>query len=829
MKTFKKYLWTLLAAAVSVGCTDSPTYLTGQQDDPDNYGVYFPTQKISTTVEVDPADKAEVSFRVRRGKYLDAITVPVEITTSEEGILQIDPIVFAPGEQETEFKVAFPDAVEGVKYTCDIRIKDPKYVSIYGPRATGLSFSVIRAGWKLVTSEDGQYTKGKWRDEIISDAYSLPSKSFNPYPEIEIEIYERKDIPGYYRMKVFGAELLEELAGGAVSFQGRDVTTILDARNPEKVFFPYQSTGLTLVSADGELSFASSVTENFIMEESAGQYGKLENGIITFPAESILFELETESGTFFRGNRNGMLRILLPGVEVPDYTVTLAKREPVDGVVEIPVTFVADAKKMRYAVFEGVFDDGQASLTAQDLDAAKQVEGTFDGTIEKSGTIRVENRKTGKYTLVGCVYDDKDVMREYAFISFGYVAADDEMPVILTFGLEATEEYAGLGITPDNSAKFYAYGEQIESVTYGLFRTDRIRSRTADELLDAGGTKLTAEQLAALNDGHLSLMLKGLVGDTDFTFYLRADNGYVKKIFEGTYRTTGVYNPAMDTFEIEDFLSASEQPTIDYLTSTVWNYYAMNLMLDKEPVREKIGQVTMEMNLKESNDKQTILNIRGLSGIEFDSGGDLFGLYQPTITDPDNKQPGALVVASSDEKTSGTYQGEKVSMGFLSLEKPELIYTGGCMILGAVTEGCLYCVPSPAAKAETGLTFTVLYTASQYNLFSMMMEMLLIDPAKDVGETLSSAALERVAALRRDALKIIESGPRNYVELPAFSGPFTMPEPAMPLSFVFEPMPASAPRAKRAETRTSVVDTVPAVGASDTFRRNETAAVNVKR
>lgn len=829
MKTFKKYLWTILAAAVSVGCTDSPTYLSGEQDDPDNYGVYFPTQKISTTVEVDPADKAEVTFRVCRDKYLDAITVPVEITASEEGILQIDPIVFGPGERETEFKVAFPDAVEGVKYTCDMRIKDPKYVSIYGQRATGLSFSVIRAGWQLVTSEDGQYTKGKWRDEIISNVYSLASKGFNPYPEIEIEIYERRDIPGYYRMKVYGAELLKALAGGDVSFQGRDVTTILDARNPEKVFFPYQSTGLTLISADGELSFASSVTENFVMEESAGQYGKLENGIITFPAESILFELETEAGTFFRGNRNGMHRILLPGVEVPDYTVTLSKREPVNGVVEIPVTFVADAKKMRYAVFEGVFDDGQASLMAQDLDANKKVEGTFDGTIDKSGTIRVENRKTGKYTLVGCVYDENDAMRDYVFISFGYVAADDEKPVILTFGLEATDEYAGLGITPDNSAKFYAYGEQIESVTYGLFRTDRIRSRTPDELLDATGTKFTADQLAALNDGHLSIMLKGLVGDTDYTLYLRADNGYVKKIFEGTYRTTGVYNPAMDTFEVEDFLPAAQQPAIDYLTKTVWNYYAMNIAQDKDPVREKIGQVTMEMNFERSDSEQTILNIRGLSGIEFDSGGDIFGLYLPAETNPEKKQPGALLLATNEQLTPGTYQGEKVTMGFIPLESPGDVYFGGGMIMGAVTEGCLYCVPSPAAIAQNGLTFTFFYTASDYNLFSLMMEMLIIDPAKDVTETLSSAALERIAALRRDALRIFMSGPRNYVELPAYSGPFATPEPAMTLNLVSDPMPASAPRAKRVEVRTSVVDTVPAVGASDTFRRNETAAASVKR
>jgi len=43
----------------------------------------------------------------------------------------------------------------------------------------------------------------------------------------------------------------------------------------------------------------------------------------------------------------------MPGVVIPDYTVTLAKSEPKEGVVEIAATFAADAREMKYAVFEG--------------------------------------------------------------------------------------------------------------------------------------------------------------------------------------------------------------------------------------------------------------------------------------------------------------------------------------------------------------------------------------------------------------------------------------------------------------------------------------------
>lgn len=823
MKTLKNCLWAFLAAAVFAGCSNDPTYTSGSEEDPDNYGVHFPEQTSPTEVERDPADEPTVTYKVRRTKYLDAITVPVAITTDGEGILEIEPITFGPGEQETEFTVSFPNAVEGQRYTCEIRIEDPRYISIYGPHATGLSFSVIRAGWELVKSTDGTGTTGRWRDEVISNIYSLPFPGFNPYPEIDVEIYQRKDIPGYYRMKVYGNELLETLAGERVNFQGRDLWTIVDARDPEKVFIPYQSTGLTLVSADGELKFASNVAENFMMDESAGQYGTFKDGIITFASQSILCELESKAGSFFYSNRNGMLRILLPGIVVPDYTVTLSKGEPVDGVLEIAATFAADVRTMKFCVFEGVLDEGQASLAAQDMDAAK----TFDGEIGGSGTIRIENKTTGKYTLVGCIYDQTGTMRDYACINFGYIARDDEKPVVLTIGLEPTQEFAGQGITPDNSAKFYAYGEQIESVVYGLFRTDRIGGMTPDALLDAQGTEFTAEQLAALNAGHFSTMLTSLNGDSDYTLLLRAGNGYIGKIMQATYRTTGTYNPALDTFEYSDFLPSAQQPSLDYLKQTTWNYYAVNLV-DEKPVRRKIGQVTMEENAEQSTPQLPVLNVRGLSGIEFEEGGAVFGMYMPGVS-RFSKYKGAVALWTDQKLTPATYNGNSVYLGFIPEEDSSNIYFGYGMVFGAVADGYLYCVPSPMA-VEQGQTFRFFFTGTPADLYSLMTEMMLVASDKDLGEELSGEVLERIAALRRLAHQAFT--PRNFVELPEFSGAAAYTpaaETEMPVNLVTLPMSASAPSVKRADVRISVVPAGEAAAATGEFQNVGIRAERVRR
>ncbi len=727
MKTARNIFLTAAALVALSACAQEDLYQKGEEENENTYGVYFPSQTSPTTVELEPSETTEVTYRVRRTNSLDEITVPVEITVSEDGIFDIEPIHFNAGSDETTFKVSFPGAEVGTTYSCTIAVTDPQYVKIYSPREKSLSFTVVRAGWNLVTGAGGA-TKGKWKDDIIGDVFTLNTSSFTRNPEIEVEIYERDDMKGYYRMKVYGGKtFLNALAGGAGDVSVADNTdayTYVDARDPEKVYLPLQKTGLTFSTSYGEISFGSYVPENFSMDETAAQYGALKDGIITFPVSSIMFTMASMSG-YYTVNTNGATRLVLPGYTVPDYTVTLEKSATESGDIEISLALAEDVASVKYAYFEGTLDDDSANMRAQDLDGGVS---EFEGEITSTGTLTVQFPKTGKYTFVGCVYDAEGVFRDYVYISFGYVAPGDEVPVDIHFGLEGTNEYAGQGVSTDNAGKFYVYGEDIESITYGLYKTSKAQG-DLEELLDNSGEDFTAAELQKVNDKYYSVMITGLNGNTDYRLVLRASNGYNSVVLSCDYKTTGTFNPLLETdYTYSSFHSTN--PSMEKVLSTSWNCYALELC-DNSPRRRFIGKVNFSSNKNLSGSGLEMLNVEGLNAVEYDSGGTLLAAYIPDSYQLEGYL-GTLALYVDQTNTLGTKDGESVYSGYLTDEDPQHIYMGWGIFFGEVADGYLYGVPSPLMQTE-GYTCRYLYTASNNTLYSLMTQIILVDPEKDMG------------------------------------------------------------------------------------------------
>ena len=188
-------------------------------------------------------------------------------------------------------------------------------------------------------------------------------------------------------------------------------------------------------------------------------------------------------------------------------------------------------------------------------------------------------------------------------------------------------------------------------------------------------------------------MLTGLNGDTEYTFAGLASNGYVSELFTASIRTTGKYNPGLESeFLYSDFLPQDEQPSKEYLISTEWNYYAINVM-DEKQMRRKIGTVTIEDDPTEDSSVD-LLTITGLTGLTFDEGGQIPAVYVPASA-PLAGITGAISPLLS-QTPIGVINGEDILAGCVSEENPEALYAVNYPFIGgAVADGYIYFVPTP--------------------------------------------------------------------------------------------------------------------------------------
>ena len=220
MKTIKYILYALTATFVLASCSDDIKYTPGDGEDTDCYGVYFPSQENAGDQELDPAEPTTLTFTAMRKNYNDAITVPVEVSSTQDGLFTVSEIKFEAGQEATTFSVDFPGAEVGKTYDCSIVVKDKKYALLYGEYSNGLDFSVTRVQWDLVKGPNGE-TKGTWRDDFFTAIMGSNIKENGvPNAEKEVEIYERADMKGYYRIKDIYASYGEEILQGC-TFDGK--------------------------------------------------------------------------------------------------------------------------------------------------------------------------------------------------------------------------------------------------------------------------------------------------------------------------------------------------------------------------------------------------------------------------------------------------------------------------------------------------------------------------------------------------------------------------------------------------------------------------------
>lgn len=740
---------------VLAGCNDDGDFLSGAPENPDCYYVYFPLPGESTDLELDPAADTKVTLKVRRLKSEDAITVPVTIKSNVAGIFEASKIKFADGQDETTFDVTFPNSEIGTTYSCEIRIEDPKYASVYGEKPAGTKFSVTRVKWIKLTGDGGE-TMGKWRDDIISSAYGLP----NVFAECDrIEFEERDDRKGYYRIKqayspYFLSLLWPPYTPEQLAANCQYTINYIDATDKEKVWFPIQTTGVTCNSSDGPIGFASFVDENF--EGSKNLYGTMKDGIITFPANAISVEL---GGSWYAGagNSSGLLRIMLPGVKAYDYSLAITNSEPVDGVVKLGFKFGADVAKVQYAFFSGAFTDAVAESKSKEID-----EGTVPSkNITETGTVDAVLDETGIYTVVGNIYDKDGTLQGCQYKSFGYVKAGDEKPVMLTVRAGLTWQYEAEGYTPENSVLGTMFGRDIESAYMGLFKSGDLDGMTAaqlEQVVKKNGKAISAENLEKINDKGYTTLFTGLAGGQSYTMLVWAFNGYHGEVFTAEQTTQGDPSPLDVIYTFDD--AVDFVPKAD-LFNTTWNYYAIDAAKGKTS-RQYLGKVTVSENPNDGVDEDgnplDYINIVGLSTLSSDKN----------FTGDDSMLAswgGSGLIYPNALSDLGRYGGKYYVTNFFTWEEqPTKLHTIDFALIGVyVDEGIIAFVPNPSYVGMK-YTFTGMYFGAfndsdyknQEGYLAIYKHLLLVDPAVDPSGKTVAAVAEKLDGLKP---------PTNFVEL----------------------------------------------------------------
>lgn len=761
MKTLKNLLYLFVAASLFAGCSDDDTITVGAEDDPNCYDVYFPSQENIADLELDPSEAPEATFIVRRNRDTDAITVPVTITGSEEGLFTATAIEFDEGQTETEFTVSFDGAEVGTTYTCEVNIDNPLYASLYTERATGFQFSVTRVKWVLVTGPNGE-TKGKWRDDLFSSLFNVPGTK---YAEKEVEIYERADMPGYYRiLDIYDTAYITALFGG--NYGGFTSTyTILNATNPEMIYLPEQWTG-RFVGGDGVLGFASNVPQNGFRNGS--DYGKNENGVFTFPVNGVLVNFDSDPEGFYYGNSGGMLRIMLPGAKSYDYALTLTAGEPEEGKVQIGVRFGADVAKVKYAFYTGSTNDATVGVRSGEIEGG-DVESK---ELAAAGTVEAEFEATGTYSMVANAYNAAGELANSAYVNFGYVAADDEKPVVFTCGINITDRYAPQGYTSEDSAEIYIYGENIVSGAYALVESEKLDGVTdIDNYMSKNGHAFTDAQLEAINGKGYSGVIGNLIGGTEYTLIVKAFNGYISKITTVTATTNGTPHPLKRTYTAADIDEIGGGKTELFKK---WNYYAKcfneagNALVTQ---REYLGQVEFKENTTDDNADEE-LDAIDITGLTAHMGQQL--KFDDTMTF--SYEEGFVFMLGGQTFNGAAYNGFPLAVQFLfnGLRIYPDITLDYALVGGLVEEGYMAFVSLPDYAAQNvdfnGFllgAFEDNTYASRKGILEAYNEIMLVDPAVDdkapaTGKSVATKAFSMHSLRNLAANAAI---PNNFVEL----------------------------------------------------------------
>ena len=552
MKKLSKYIFTLAALALaSTACVKEEEYQKGQSDLEGCYGVYFPVQETQYVVDPD-SDPVQTLTAVRTNVDGD-ITVPVVLSTSADGVLELSPIEFVDGQAETTFTVSYPKAEIGTKYTMSLTIEDPLYASNYLDGATSLDISVLRERW--ISLGKAQYLDD-WRGiyvetEILQNELN-PNKFriMDPYgPFWALNSYTPKDAPDAY----FEIDVLKV---GQVLWPGKEYETKITLSN--LIMYDPICTGYYDNTNGGTHYYYHPCNFSATEAESAWTYncvlGYQDNGLPTAFQIAPFPYMPGVGGWDY--STEPLVTIVFPGAVLVDYSFSVEADYTVNGVTPLSFELGVDIETVKYAVAAGELG----------LSAVKELlAGIKDGTAEnvetisgdqiildeenavKYATVGLTCPESGEYTVVAVGFDKEGTAQAEQSVVFDYVAATDDSYAV-DYTVEVTDTPARFAekYGKHNSFSFLIYGgTQLTDLKVGVYATADVEEYGLDAVVanlrtetEKVNNSVSEETLALVNSlvGYNDLMT-GLKPETSYTFVVWGTNGMQTKVFTEIYVT----------------------------------------------------------------------------------------------------------------------------------------------------------------------------------------------------------------------------------------------------------------------------------------------------
>lgn len=554
MKYITKFLLMGIVAVAGLlsACTSSDDFEPGPKDS--GAQVYFPNT-IPSEFNVGD-DESSVTIPVRRVVTDAAMTVNIlaSIEQGQEGILNIPSTVsFEAGSDLANLVITFNRSalVDGTEYKASLLLNDEQNLTQYGNNM--IDITIIPWPWEELGT-------GKYRDGWLCGLFE------GNLVELDVTIHKHKSQEGVYMVEeMFGWTFMTEFFGatqsqlsGQFSYTPTNIT--IDCSDPANVKIAKQYTGIT----EGVHNYG-----DFLIESAAP--GTFVNGVITFPEDGINAYMTGHSSNPLPTNPDGTFRIMLPGAEITDYTLTaayggmLVNSDNSSASAVIDFTYGADVTGIHYVIAEGDVEASAATLAAQIANGTAENILTIEDFVVGAGSVSIKADLTtpGPYTVVALPLDkeNKPLESNAAAASFYFPGMDGgdipDCDVEAMMGSVSENKPDALEKNPDASSLYFKIsGSELKTLHLLAMSTSNIETLVAqgasyEEIIASYGQDFSSIAVPTINEtGYYENIWINLNENTSYTMLVQATNIYGRSKVLAVEKSTAAVDTSWYTGEL---------------------------------------------------------------------------------------------------------------------------------------------------------------------------------------------------------------------------------------------------------------------------------------